>query len=496
MEKGREKRLFLISVIDEEGSLNRRYMESILGLLNDSSQFRNEYVIEVHNESVHNDLYQSLEEAIKGNVYEGYVIVLDCLDTNKGLCNPNVMFEFGAIKNLERPFVVIASHKATEFPFDVRNVNINYIPNCLIEYIYDLNSGNIQQDVLSWYADLHGKKKEDINKFFVRSYKAYCESRDQLIHKKEYSDTINENLINLINSHQDLRNEIKQITKYVSNTAEYIDGEAAAFSALQEAVSKAKYSLRSSRFANQSIVQEPTREQKAFMESLYHVSENLKQDFVRIICNNNPTKWLDIYNILFNGGNGSRVYVRKADFSIHFELVVIDEKIAFVHFYQQDHYNDPRRKNSDVQVERINSTLKIQGSSICKKFANIFDRLHHRDFEAANPQEPSKTLLGISIDLQDREVTTSENIGYFVMSDSVSNNIAARHLKILEMFKNAFKEWKIDGKDKINMAVGISMLESNCEFAKQMKEQQKLSEEEYNMVLELYKVNEEAEEKG
>ena len=54
------------------------------------------------------------------------------------------------------------------------------------------------------------------------------------------------------------------------------------------------------------------------------------------------------------------------------------------------------------------------------------------------------------------------------MSDSVSNNIAARHLKILEMFKNAFKEWKIDGKDKINMAVGISMLESNCEFAKQI----------------------------
>lgn len=40
------------------------------------------------------------------------------------------------------------------------------------------------------------------------------------------------------------------------------------------------------------------------------------------------------------------------------------------------------------------------------------------------------------------------------------------------------------------------MLESNCEFAKQMKEQQKLSEEEYNMVLELYKINEEAEEKG
>ena len=486
MDNNDKKRIFMISVIDEENSLNRKYMNVILELLNDVSDFRDEYVIEIHNDSANSDLYHGLEDAIVGDMYEGYIILLDCLDKSKGLCNPNVMFEFGAIKYLRKPFVVIASHFAAEFPFDVKSVNISSIPQFIVKYIEEMHQGDIKQDTISWYSNLHGKEKEDIKKFFSNTYNRYCDLKNKNLQKETYKENLNLSLLNLTKSHQELKEEIQQITKYVSNTAEYIDGEAAAFSALHESVSKAKYSLRSSRFANQSIVQAPTREQEAFMDALYATSKNLRQDFVRIICNNHPTKWQDIYNILFNGGSGSRVYVRKADFSIHFELVIIDERIAFVHFYQQDHYNDPRRKTTDIQVEKINSTLKIQGSSICKKFSNIFDRLHHRDFEADAPQDPSRTLLGIPIDVQDNEPHDLENVGYFVIPDIVSGNISVRHLRIMEMFKDAFMNWRIDGKDKINMAVGISMLESSDTFILQMKEQNYLTEEEYAMAMNLY----------
>lgn len=487
VEKNNNKKVFMISVTDKKNTLNRKYMEVLQELLNDFSYFSEEYVIQVHKDLVNDDLYRSLDEAIQGNIYEGYIVLLDCLDLSNGICNPNVMFEFGGIKNLNKPFVVMASCSMEEFPFDVRSVNIISIPECIVDYIKDFQGGIIKKDVSSWYTDLHGKEKTEIKNFFNQTYKRYCDSRDRKLRKKECEDSLNSNLKLLIESHAELKNEIQQITKFVSNTAEYIDGEAAAFSSLHEAVSKAKYSLRSSRFANQSIVQAPTREQESFMEALYVTSKKLKENFIRIICNNHPSKWQDIYNILFNGGNGSRVYVRKADFSIHFELVVIDEKVTFIHFYQQDHSNNPKRKSNGIQVEKINSTLKIQGSSICKKFANIFDRLHHRDFETATPQDPSRTLLGIPMDMQGLESVNSDTIGCFVIPENASGNIAARHLKILEMFKDAFINWDIDGKDKINMAVGISMLENNSYFMDIMHNNSKLTDEEYEAAMELYK---------
>lgn len=56
------------------------------------------------------------------------------------------------------------------------------------------------------------------------------------------------------------------------------------------------------------------------MELLYDLSKELGDEFYRIISNNHPAKLQDIYNILFFGGNEAKVFVRKHDFSIHFEL--------------------------------------------------------------------------------------------------------------------------------------------------------------------------------
>ena len=481
----------MISVIDKEGSLNRRYANTLLWLLNSHSDFSKKYKIALHNSTDNTDLYKSLDEAIQKDVYDGYIILLDCIDETNGLFNPNVMFEFGAIKNLDKPFAVMAVNRdESKFPFDVRNLNIGFIPNIIKNYIKNNYDSEVTYDVRSWFNQLEETEKTEILDFFSEDYNKF----DKLLKKKEKEtkarNDLNKVLVQLTESHHDLKNEIQKITNFVSNTAEYIDGEAAAFSSLSEAVKKAQYSLRTSRFANQSIVKDPTREQDAFMNSLYAVSQKLGEKAVRIICNNNPSKWQDIYNILFYGGKGSRVYVRKADFSIHFEMVVIDELVAFIHFYQQVHANVLDRGADNQQIEKLNSTLKIQGSSICQKFAKIYDRLHHRDVENGSLCDPSRTLLGIDIDnYEHSDVKEDEKqIGYFVI-DNDKINIAAKHRLIIGKFKDAFETWKIGARDKINMATGIALLENSKKYIEEVHATGLLSDEEYNRAIQLFELN-------
>lgn len=485
------KKLFMISVIDEEGSLNRKYTETVLWLLNNHSDFSKEYVVKLHSTTYETDLYKSLDEAIQKEIYEGYIVLLDCLDEKKGLFNPNVMFEFGGIKNLDKPFVVMAVHEdASKFPFDVKNLNIGFIPELIKKYIIMSYEGTLEKEVRLWFNQLEEKEQTIILDFFSEQYNKFR----KLLKKKEKEakakDDMNAILLQLTDSHKELKDEIQKITNFVSNTAEYIDGEAAAFSALSEAVGKARYSLRTSRFANQSIVKEPTREQEAFMDALYDASKELKEQAVRIICNNNPSKWQDIYNILFYGGNGSRVYVRKADFSIHFEMVVIDEMVTFIHFYQQVHANALRRGADNQQIEKLNSTLKIQGSSICQKFARIYDRLHHRDVEDGLLCDPSRTLLGINIDNYDNNSEDGQKrLGYFVIDTEKSVSISVRHKMIMNMFKEAFETWELGSRDKVNMVAGIALLETNNYYIRDMMEKGFLTKEEYELATHLFETN-------
>lgn len=250
---------------------------------------------------------------------------------------------------------------------------------------------------------------------------------------------------------------------------------------------QSKYSLRTTRFANQSIVQKPTPEQAEFMDALYEKSRVLGRKFVRIICNNHPTKWHDIFNILYRGGNGSRVYVRKADFSIYFELVVIDEQVAFVHFYQQDRSNSASGGTDHIGIERINSTLRIKGRDTCIRFAKIFDRLHHRDFDTEVPKDPSRTLLGIAADTPSSDDLST--IGYFEIPDDTKVNEWVKGTMIINQFKNAFEKWHITGRDKINMAVGIALVEASSSFLDEMHQKGFLSNVEKQETMELYNQN-------
>lgn len=491
-----KKKLFLISVTDEEDTLNRKFQEVMLDLFNTVGPFCDEYDIVPHNRLYNENLYESIDEAIVSNNYEGYIVILDCLDTQKGLCNPNVMFEFGAIKYLKKPFVVIAANADEVFPFDVRNLNRETIPTSVIQYTKNRWKKQERSEIQKYlYSDFHSELPQQIEDFLYNTYKKY-----KISFNKRGLQTSDE-IKRVDNS--EILNEIKEIKKLISNTAQYIEGEAAAFTALHEAVKTAKSSLRTTRFANQTIVADDSlNEQNDFMNSLYETSSYLKENFSRIICNNHPLKWNDIYNILFYGGNGSKIFIRKEDYSIHFELVVIDERIAFIHFYQADRNRKNEKNDNNVTIEKINSTLKIEGKSICKKLANIFDRLHHRDFEVSKPEDPSRTLLGIPTG-DENWIEMYKDNGCFVLDDSIPKRMPysdnrVRRRCIIEMFKNAFQTWKFDihddtssmsneyiNKDKVNMVVGIALVENKIDYIEEMKDT-KLTLKEYQKAKELY----------
>lgn len=485
MEQKECRRLFLIGVTDEVNTLNRKYTECILNLLSTNPPFLDEYVIEPHYKLPEENLYVSLDNALRSGKYEGYIVIADCLEGEKW--NANVMYEFGAIRYLNKPYVLLTSQVEDELPFDLRPLSAIRVPNLIIEYVEHCMKEQIEPNCNAYFTseNVDSKKLKTIRVFINKVYEDYKES---------FKARMGERLGDLGDGNNTLLNEIREMKMLLSNTAEYIDGESAAFKALQEAVSSAEVSLRTSRFANESIVaQKSTKEQTRFMESLYEKSSILNENFDRIICNNHPSKWNDIYNILLYGGNGSKVYVRKLTYSIHFELVVIDEEMAFIHFYQTD--NERQSGDAHNDVEKLNSTLKIKGRSICQKLANIFDRLHHRDFENEYPSEPSRTLLGLPTKENEWKKTYAQ-YGRFVMDNSVPRYSAyqkntERRNVIIKMFKDAFKTWifEDDAEDKINMAAGIALVEGSNEFLNDMKDKGMLNSEEYNKAVELVNEN-------
>ncbi len=475
------KKIFMIAVTDKEDSLNRKYTESIYDLLKVDSSFVREYKIEPHYKLATHDLHQSLCDALNGDSYEGYIVLLDCLEGD-AIYNPNVMFELGAIFYSGKPYVAISSHPKETAPFDFNDIKIIDVPQVIVDYVKKYNIGDISAKAHSYFylENQSGEENATVIKFL-----------DQVFH--QYRICL-DNTNRKITEETDLKNildEVKEMKKLISNTAEYIDGEKAAFRNLGEAVKRAQISLRTTRFANESIVKSDSiAEKKFFMESLYEASKEISDKFFRIICNNHPAKWKDIYDILFFGGNGVKVFVRKHDFSIHFELVVIDDKVAFIHFYQA---NSRKEEGQSVkEIERLKSTLKIQGSSICQKLADIFDRLHHRDFAKG---DPSRTLLGIPV--QDTDLDEEcKKYGCFVVDNSIpelslySDRSELRKKHIIQMFKDAFLKWNVnDFHDKVIMVSGIALVEGNDRFIKEMKEIGRLDKREFEEARKLYDEN-------
>lgn len=146
--------------------------------------------------------------------------------------------------------------------------------------------------------------------------------------------------------------------------ARYIDGEKEAFAVLTEVSQKAQNTIRSTRFFPESVLNKPDYV-KAMEQRIHGTDGNppLKH-YYRIVAINNPQKQRDVNHHL-NSFVGKPFNLYLTSHENTFELVIIDDSDAFIHFFKEENI--------------IAATLQIRGRSVVSQFIEIFDRLKNRD---------------------------------------------------------------------------------------------------------------------
>lgn len=505
MKTDKLKKVFFVAVTDKEDTNNRKYSNLIysackiilksnekISSLFDISSFLRHDMIPASN------LYESLYHCFVN--YDAFVVLIDdCL----GKYNPNVWFELGIISTLDRP-VLLISKKNTVIPFHANEINVLGMQESILELLNDKviskNYGrNEEIPSIIEHLENNGLPQKSFSDLFADRLLYLIE------HGSPYSHIINQAQIRDF-GFSNLTKLFKEsgIIRLIQNPdvhAEYIAGEKNAFDELTIEVKNAVESIRTTRFGDQSIViqnpnenNEITRAHHDFMEALYDAESRVIK-FDRIICNNNPYKWYDITEILKKPSKNVNVYIRKHNYNINFELVIIDERVAFIHFYQTNQSgdydesiaSDENNVCHDSQTQRIKSTLKITGKQTCIELAKIFDRLHHRDSNRTRPKDLSRTLLGV-----EGQCDIEKKAGYFRPSDKIEPNadpLARNKLaeKNRRAFIDALTSWKMSEKDKINMIIGLHLVyNTHLEIENFLNDKEKVT---FNETIDKFHIN-------
>lgn len=456
MEENRTKEIFFVAVTDKSNSKNRKYSDSIRSLCQDGiNENRNDsikYVVNRHDMIINgSNLKNSLFETIAENT--AFIILLDQYE---GGFNPNVWFELGVISTIPEIKLMCIAKYNTPTPFDVGSeVKIVRISEELLSLFTKQFDSSTVFNAANAFSDNDVevvKFKKEIKIAFDSSDNPFTKLYEYTNLKKCYGFSSFSNFLKATGIDELLNDDNARVR--------YIDGEENAFAELTKAVNTAQHSLRTSRFANQSIVKDQNNNNvgavhKNFMMALKDASYRIDGLFERIICINSSEKWYDVHTALSEFcPEKSIIYLRKSEFSIKFELVVIDEEVSFIHFYLAD--NPENMKN---QPERIRSTLKITGAKISKKLADIFDRLHHRDYIAEKSVDLSRTLLGVEEDENGELLKQQEERGFLklhksqVHYDSMPSETIALRAKTDDAMKEIKKvlTWKINDNEKKNL---------------------------------------------
>lgn len=415
MEKNQEKEVLFIAVTDKDGTNNRKYSDSVRSLcqsgINENRYDEITYQVNRHDMIANSsNLKQSLFEKISKSTE--FIILLDQYE---GGVNPNVWFELGVISTIPQTKLTCIAKYNTETPFDLGSeVKVVRISENLIKLFETKFAQTSTFNADSAFSE----NKPEITEFKTDIKSAFDNSSNPFTKLYEYSELEQHYGFNSLTRFLEAIG-IKELLNDDNARVRYIDGEREAFEELTKAVDKAQHSLRTSRFANQSIVKdqginESGEAHESFMKALKDASYRIDGRFERIVCINSPEKWYDVHTALSEFcPEKSVIYLRKSEFSIKFELVIIDGEVSFIHFYLADDPTDMKDK-----PERIRSTLKITGSKISKKLADIFDRLHHRDYNAEERKDLSRTLLGVEEDSSGKLLEESRERGYLKLPKS------------------------------------------------------------------------------
>lgn len=432
------------------------------------------YKIERHDFENHSsDLLLDLAKRLSKDYYAYFVL----LDTDKEYenhteppySNANVFFEYGVLRAQGKRLALI-KQETTKMPWDVSIDNATIIPEQILQFVKDeIKREDSFNDIFTSISTMDKATKilifqmvaEMLNK--INNPSSSETTFNAVLNREDLKNAGFENTRQMLDKITTLFNVLDAKKLLESAMATYINTEKGAFRALTDAVSGAKKSIRTTRFANQSIVRQPDDNDDSpaqeFMEALYRATrQNPDLLCYRIVCNNDANKWWDIYQTLINSNSNMNIFVCKQQYDIHFEIVVIDEKITFLHFYQtsNNEHKDNNIQSENSRVRKIQSTLKITDDTVSKEFAKIFDRLHHRDQDSM-----SRRLLQVGGNAENIEM---EFEGMMLKLESRKNPEVDAKKLLLQKWKD-YKEIydkqsksspnNIDKQDYINFTCGL-----------------------------------------
>lgn len=448
---------FFISVIKESGTISRRYSDFILSFLKESASMCSDddvsFEVLRHDELQCGSITQSLTKEIIHADF--FVVLIDAFDEDKNLFyEPNVWFELGFAATMEAP-VFLISKASTPIPFDVHDVKTIKISEGLFKHMIECDSIEKQASFEKVHEIVKTWLGTDNTFKIAQKFNDEILSQFRLIKDNPYSPFQALYESEVLKKHTGLYSFsqlLRKIESWGERGSKFISGEERAFAELTNAIAEAHSSLYTTRFANQSIVSNPQKWHNNFMDTLYTVSGSLEV-CDRIICNNSPEKWKDIFYAIVYGGKNMRVFVRACSFSTHFELVVIDRTIAFIHFYDKSLEEDANEKVNSIEqnsvakmsingafverAQKINSTLRLEGD-VCEKLIKLFDRLHNK-----RVHRYSHTILGIDDSCDQMELYHQNygKIGVFQLIDEYGNSAQQQSRKRKDAFDLLIKTY-------------------------------------------------------
>ncbi len=263
--------------------------------------------------------------------------------------NPNVFYELGVRHALNKQ-VILIKHEKDRRPFDVQQINIidykslddpeemQKLKNKLIQHIGGILTESEEIDLP--FSSILGECPQAESIFLTK----IGEVSGQINGLKEYL-------------HNNFSSNVEEKTRI---NAQYIDGEDKAFAALTEATERAKKEVRSSRFFPDSVLGNQGYVKAIESRVLGIDGKKPLTQYYRIVALNNPEKIRDVIHHL-NHFKGRAFELHLSKTSNAFELVIIDDTDAFIHFYKEKMV--------------IASTLHIKERNIVLEFKEIYDKM-------------------------------------------------------------------------------------------------------------------------
>lgn len=179
------------------------------------------------------------------------------------------------------------------------------------------------------------------------------DSKDQPPAKRSPEDILEE----LLTNSRSMMNGVSQGV----NAFEYIYGEREAMQALIDATMRATRMIRATRFFPHAIKNTFPAYSDAINDRVLGKDCQALEHYFRIVAANNLEKLKDVEEYLEKFmGKSFTLYLTQ--FTNDFELVIIDNKEVFIHFYGEDLV--------------IESTVRLTGPEIAERFSSVFSRLH------------------------------------------------------------------------------------------------------------------------